>query len=169
MHLGSPQLHSSALLQGQQRPCLRAFSTVLDRPHRRREHRNSGPQHIGHRFQWAEDQGSIGFVDSTTLQGHDTQTFGSERLLLSHPEVQASGDYRHASSQLGPTHDLSPQFLPVTTEERPQRTKNKERTPDYFANVGDAIRTLREDIPSLFYRDLNCGYPSNISATHTRV
>ena len=30
------------------------------------------------------------------------------------------------------------------------------RSPDYFANVGDAIRTLREDIPKLFDKDLNC-------------
>jgi len=27
---------------------------------------------------------------------------------------------------------------------------------DYYANVGDAIRTLREDIPLLFNKDLNC-------------
>ena len=30
------------------------------------------------------------------------------------------------------------------------------RSPDYFANVGDAIRTLRDDIPKLFEKDLNC-------------
>lgn len=27
---------------------------------------------------------------------------------------------------------------------------------DFFANVGDAIRTLREDYPLLFVKDLNC-------------
>jgi hypothetical protein len=32
----------------------------------------------------------------------------------------------------------------------------RERSPDYYANVGDAIRTLREDIPLLFERELNC-------------
>lgn len=46
----------------------------------------------------------------------------------------------------------------VSLEEKPQRTRNQERTPDYFANVGDAIRTLREDIPSLFEQELNCKY-----------
>jgi hypothetical protein len=35
--------------------------------------------------------------------------------------------------------------------------EQRERTPDYYANVGDAIRTLREDIPQLFSRELNCG------------
>jgi hypothetical protein len=34
----------------------------------------------------------------------------------------------------------------------------RERSPDYYANVGDAIRTLREDIPLLFERDLNCEF-----------
>jgi len=34
---------------------------------------------------------------------------------------------------------------------------NEERhKQDFFANLGDAIRTLREDIPDLFSRDLNC-------------
>ena len=31
-----------------------------------------------------------------------------------------------------------------------------DRDPDFFANVGDAIRTLREDYPLLFAKDLNC-------------
>jgi hypothetical protein len=46
----------------------------------------------------------------------------------------------------------------LQTEELPPKHKNRntERTPDYFANVGDAIRTLREEIPLLFQRDLNC-------------
>lgn len=36
-----------------------------------------------------------------------------------------------------------------------QRKKHVEKSSDYFANVGDAIRTLREDIPMLFQKDLN--------------
>ncbi len=52
----------------------------------------------------------------------------------------------------------SPQVvLAVSTEEKPsQREKNQDRSPDYFANVGDAIRTLREDIPLLFEREISC-------------
>ena len=68
------------------------------------------------------------------------------------------------------------------TEPPPTKGKKDERPPDYFANVrnaillcmrcmvdshnpstlhlspqvGDAIRTLRDDIPHLFDRDLNC-------------
>lgn len=34
--------------------------------------------------------------------------------------------------------------------------KGEERHDDYYANVGDAIRTLREDVPTLFTSKLNC-------------
>eukprot|EP00195_Chlamydomonas_chlamydogama_P005006 CAMPEP_0202904860 /NCGR_PEP_ID=MMETSP1392-20130828/31471_1 /ASSEMBLY_ACC=CAM_ASM_000868 /TAXON_ID=225041 /ORGANISM="Chlamydomonas chlamydogama, Strain SAG 11-48b" /LENGTH=259 /DNA_ID=CAMNT_0049592705 /DNA_START=341 /DNA_END=1120 /DNA_ORIENTATION=- len=51
----------------------------------------------------------------------------------------------------------APGYFSVTVDDKPQRTKNQEKTGDYFANVGDAIRTLREDIPELFERDLNYG------------
>ncbi|GLC46074.1 hypothetical protein PLESTM_001822600 [Pleodorina starrii] len=43
----------------------------------------------------------------------------------------------------------------VTVDDRPQRTRNQGRSEDYFANVGDSIRCLREDIPMLFQRELN--------------
>lgn len=43
----------------------------------------------------------------------------------------------------------------VTLDDKPQQKSNQEKTPDYFANVGDAIRNLRDDIPLLFQRDLN--------------
>lgn len=56
-----------------------------------------------------------------------------------------------ASSSSGPVT-----VLRVSLEEKPQATRNKDKAPDYYANVGDAIRTLREDIPMLFSRDLNC-------------
>jgi hypothetical protein len=40
--------------------------------------------------------------------------------------------------------------------EPPKQKQNKERHDDFYANVGDAIRTLRDDIPDLFGEDLNC-------------
>lgn len=48
--------------------------------------------------------------------------------------------------------------LLVQLEDRPKEGKQDKRNPDYFANVGDAIRTLREDIPLLFQQDLNCEF-----------
>lgn len=44
--------------------------------------------------------------------------------------------------------------------EPPKQKQNKERHDDFYANVGDAIRTLRDDIPDLFRDDLNCAHPS---------
>jgi hypothetical protein len=52
--------------------------------------------------------------------------------------------------------------LGVQLNEPPQREQEQEeqdedqRDKDFFANVGDAIRTLREDYPLLFAKDLNC-------------
>ncbi len=64
----------------------------------------------------------------------------------------------HADSGVDSSDSLGPvQVLQVQTEDKQKpRAKNAERTPDYFANMGDAIRTLREDIPELFNRELNC-------------
>ena len=51
----------------------------------------------------------------------------------------------------------SSEVLFLQTEEKPkQRDINKDKKQEYFANVGDAIRTLRDDIPDLFNKDLNC-------------
>ena len=40
----------------------------------------------------------------------------------------------------------------------PPAPPGKQKHPDYYANVGDAIRTLREDIPQLFVKDLTCTF-----------
>eukprot|EP00775_Hariotina_reticulata_P003636 gene3636-3897_t len=42
----------------------------------------------------------------------------------------------------------------VSVDDKPKNA-TKEKSSDYYANVGDAIRTLREDIPLLFERELN--------------
>ena len=60
-------------------------------------------------------------------------------------------------------------MMASATEEKPTPTRTKaeeDKKSDYFANVGDAIRTLRDDIPSLFERDLNCEqqWPSSACA-----
>jgi hypothetical protein len=48
--------------------------------------------------------------------------------------------------------------LAVQLEESPQKLKQdqeeRRKRQDYYANVGDAIRTLREETPLLFWRDL---------------
>lgn len=47
----------------------------------------------------------------------------------------------------------SPEF-PSLNKYQPTEESKKD---DYYANMGDAIRTLREDIPQMFRKDLNCG------------
>ena len=46
-------------------------------------------------------------------------------------------------------------LLSVQTNE-PPTSSGREKHPDFYANVGNAIRTLREDIPLLFMKDMDC-------------
>jgi hypothetical protein len=55
-----------------------------------------------------------------------------------------------------------PLFLVSLSEKPPTEEKpplSAEKSSDYYANVGDVIRALREDIPLLFQKDLNCKQP----------
>ena len=40
--------------------------------------------------------------------------------------------------------------------DEPPTPRGKQKNSDFYANVGDAIRTLREDIPLLFEREFDC-------------
>lgn len=42
----------------------------------------------------------------------------------------------------------------ATAPPPPQPDNPRQKAPDYYANVGDCIRTLREDIPILFDHDI---------------
>jgi hypothetical protein len=53
------------------------------------------------------------------------------------------------------TTQLAPRNLEVHLDNEPPKTPSREKSPDYYANVGDAIRTLREDFPLLFAKDPN--------------
>jgi hypothetical protein len=56
--------------------------------------------------------------------------------------------------------NLAAYVFSVDLQQKPKESPSRydEKSPDYYANVGDAIRTLREDIPLLFAKDLNCEY-----------
>ena len=54
-----------------------------------------------------------------------------------------------------------PVALQVRLDDPLESVKEKEerrRLQDYYANVGDAIRTLRDEIPRLFAQDLTCAF-----------
>ena len=70
---------------------------------------------------------------------------------------------------------LQPTVSAVQLDERPRLhtepgpngggRKRPDKDPDFYANVGSAVRTLREDIPLLFQKDLNCALLDAVSCT----
>lgn len=48
--------------------------------------------------------------------------------------------------------------FPVQLSGPPGPPKSKEKKEDFYANVGDAIRTLREDVPTCLKDDINCAF-----------
>lgn len=117
---------------------------------------------------------------SAECPDQDGCVVGHDGLAHAIPAPLDSGDVRlalerlYGESPLDWSLDWSRPFFLVTTDggEPPARRAalasgpppqqqqtppdQRERSPDYYANVGDAIRTLREDIPQLFDRELNC-------------
>lgn len=46
--------------------------------------------------------------------------------------------------------------FPVQLSGPPGPPQSKEKKEDFYANVGDAIRTLREDVPTCLKDDIRC-------------
>jgi hypothetical protein len=44
----------------------------------------------------------------------------------------------------------------VQLDDPATKQQARQKHDDYYANVGDAIRTLREETPTLFQKDLTC-------------
>ena len=58
---------------------------------------------------------------------------------------------------LGKTNTLPVQLCePPPDASKLKDPESKRKKDNFYANVGDAIRTLREETPSLFQRDLTC-------------
>ena len=70
------------------------------------------------------------------------------------PDQLASEDLSHLPlAPLVMHFDESTTFM--VKVDKPPAPPGKQKHPDYYANVGDAIRTLREDLPQMFNKDLN--------------
>lgn len=79
---------------------------------------------------------------------------------LLRPGLPLHVDSRALQQLLRPVGGLL--HLAVQLEEKPpsqlqREDEERRKRQDYYANVGDAIRTLREETPLLFWRDLTCG------------
>jgi hypothetical protein len=96
---------------------------------------------------------------STSSSGSSSWSYrmAMERLYQLSPVL---GSTQESISEQLWSHGL---FL-VSVDDKPKTTPPTkgpgEKSSDYYANVGDAIRTLREDIPLLFRQDLNCEWPT---------
>lgn len=109
-------------------------------------------------------QASSAGVAGGNSQRQDTPDFSDARLLerlerlyhLSplHPLSYNGSEHQQSISDPLWSHGI----FSVSVDDKPPQTKkgSQEKCPDYYANVGDAIRTLRDDIPHLFERELNC-------------
>lgn len=85
--------------------------------------------------------------------------------LIDRPEGSVSGlsnrlfllnsDRLDASQRLALPRKAAVEKFEVQLNEPPKKQETNEKSPDFYANLGDAIRTLREDLPLLFVKDLN--------------
>ncbi|XP_057948865.1 uncharacterized protein LOC131144319 [Malania oleifera] len=60
-----------------------------------------------------------------------------------------------ATLQASPPPPPPPPPLPITQSPTSQNNKKHDANNNFYANLGVAVRTLREDLPALFSRDLN--------------
>ena len=68
----------------------------------------------------------------------------------------------HSLSTVGTTYA-------VQTPTPPPVENTREKGPDFYLNAGDAIRTLRRELPALFQQDLTCKSPlPRVSAPGSR-
>lgn len=77
---------------------------------------------------------------------HQTPLSSSSSSLLSLPLPTSSPK---------PSSCISPRLAQVNLTAPPAQDKRHNHRDDFFVNLGLAVRTLREDLPQLFTRDLN--------------
>ena len=91
----------------------------------------------------------------TQLMEPDLSWQALEALFIQEDSTPA---WHGISDQHSITQHAQTQLL-VQLNDAPESIKEKEdrrKRQDFYANAGDAIRTLREDIPRLFMRDFTC-------------
>jgi len=71
--------------------------------------------------------------------------------------------------RLADSEEAQSTVLPIQVNQRPAQQvlqqapkppgKDPKQREDFYANIGEAIRTLKEEIPQLFQKDLTCVAP----------
>ena len=97
---------------------------------------------------WVPTTGASGLADDPLVQHLWSQTLGDQ--------IPTGELARLAYAPLMMHFEGTTRFKVQVDE--PPAPPGSQKSPDYYANVGDAIRTLRDDIPSLFEKDLNCKF-----------
>lgn len=92
------------------------------------------------------------------------QTAQELERVFSHSEASSTTSI-HAACGLASARN-PPLRIQVGGGPEPPKQR-EERHDDYYANVGDAIRTLREDVPTLFTSELTCA-PTSLSTAVAR-
>ena len=100
-------------------------------------------------------------------QRHSCELLGHDALLPAvAPLEDGSSRGRALASARGDGGGAAPSRLGVQLNEPPPRQQQsgdeEQRDKDFFANVGDAIRTLRDDYPLLFAKDLDCAWVARL-------
>lgn len=75
--------------------------------------------------------------------GHGVQGIGNEL------EIGKGFDSRKLAQNLFGVQIVDP---------KPASTSQEQKEQDFYANVGKAVETLKEETPYLFQKDLTCGY-----------
>ena len=85
----------------------------------------------------------------------------SERLLLYSMPASHS-----RAMPTPPTIALAPAVMSAEpSAPKPPDPEDRRKADDFYVNVGDAIRTLRRELPTIFSEDLSCKYPSQLTLT----
>ncbi|XP_078175676.1 uncharacterized protein LOC144569285 [Carex rostrata] len=91
-------------------------------------------------------------LSTSSLLSHHTK-FSQTPLI--NPVIASSSSSASYDLQRKPTVLQEKPFLTQTPEKKNNQGNNKNQKDDFYLNLGIAVRTLRDDLPSLFVRDLN--------------
>lgn len=137
---GHTRLHKLAALSRGEQQHLEQQEREQQDHQQPRQHQQQQHQHQQQHFQHHQREDALG---------------GSSQLAMG-AQLTVDNDLA-TSSGSGGSNSLGVQLNEQLPQQQSPPPPGEERDKDFFANVGDAIRTLREDYPLLFVKSLNYG------------